>query len=221
MTRNAPEPVVHVVDDDPAIRTLFQRFVPESGWKISTWESGEQFLREADLDAHGCLILDLNLPEMGGHDVFDELRSASKMPVIYISGDARVGDAVRAMKDGSRDFVEKPFRIDRMKETITQALAADLRRRITDEELEAIRTRFALLTPREQDVMKLVVTGYPNKRVATELAISPKTVEVHRAQVMSKTKAESLADLVRMAMMLGIDEAELDGGDPDADDDRA
>jgi len=216
VTQNDRGPTVHIVDDDPTIRALFERVATDSGWQLQTWSDGRTFLEHADLKAHGCLVLDLNLPAMTGHEVVEAMDSKdSAMPVIFMSGAAGVSDAVRAIQRGSLDFVEKPFGMSEMIAKIKTALQQDLAARAAVADLEDLRARFATLTPREHQVMMCVVRGFANKAAAAKLEIRPKTVEVHRSAVMVKTGADSVADLVRMAIRLGLLDDSADD-DPDS-----
>jgi len=201
---DADEPLLHVVDDEPSIRLLFERLGPQAGARVCTWGRAQEFLDLAQLDDTErpvCLILDLNLPDRNGLDVLRDLAArGSVMPVIVISGMAAVSQAVGALKLGSVDFVEKPFRKEEILTAIRNAIAsARLRRQQQIDQAMRV-SRLQSLTPRERQVMDLVVAGLPNKGIASQLGISPKTIEVHRANVMRKTGAESLAELVRLVM---------------------
>lgn len=196
-----PAPLVHVVDDEPTILQLFQQIARMGDFEVRTYATGRAFLEQADLMAPGCLILDLNLPDISGIEVLEELSARrSPMPVIFMSGRARVSQAVHALKLGSLDFVEKPFPVKGMVEAIQRALDFDREQREKARQREEMQARLGQLTPRETEVMDLVVKGHPNKVIASELGVSPKTVEVHRANVMRKTGANSVAELVRLVM---------------------
>lgn len=195
-----PVETVHVVEDDPAIQGLFQQIANLEGFAVELHSRAESYL-QSWRDEPGCLVLDLNLPDRSGLDVLRELAAhGCQVPVVFISGIARVSEAVSALKLGSIDFVEKPFALADMIAAIRRALQADRDRRQRQREAASLRSRLDTLTPREREVMELVVEGLPNKTIATRLGVSPKTIEVHRAHVMQKTRAESLADLVKLAI---------------------
>lgn len=191
--------VVRVVDDEPSIRALFERIVTKCGFAVECHESADSFLAAFDDDQPGCLVIDLLLPDRSGLEVLRELRErGSQIPVVLMSGMARVSEAVQALKLGSIDFVEKPFELSQIAEVLRRAVAIDVERRRNVADRESLRQRFESLTPREMQVMEHIVRGAANKEVAAALGLSHKTVEVHRANVMRKTRAGSLAELVRM-----------------------
>lgn len=195
----AAPPIVSVVDDEPTIQQLFVKLCRLEGLAVRTWTKGADFLTDFDASQPGCLVLDLNLPDMTGLQVLEQLaKRGCQIPVVFMSGLANVSQAVAALKLGSLDFVEKPFAIDDMLAAIRRAIESDRQRREAEQQQLHLRERFAALTPRETEVMDLVVQGHANKTVAATLGVSPKTVEVHRANVMRKTGASSLAELVRM-----------------------
>ncbi len=203
--------IVRVVDDEPAIQDLFRQLCRRENLTIAVFPAADPFLDALD-DEPGCLVLDLNLPDHSGIEVLEAMAAAgSKMPVICMSGLAGIQDAVRALKLGSLDFVEKPFAIADMIAAIHRALDADDHRRTLEQQQRELLGRFATMTPREREVMELVVAGLPNKLIATRLGVSPKTVEVHRAHVMQKSRATSLAELVRLNIAAGLcPEAQLE-----------
>ncbi len=200
----AGQPLLHVVDDEPSIRLLFERLGPLAGATVRSWGLGQEFLDLAQLDDADrpvCLILDLNLPDRNGLDILRQLAArGSEVQVIVISGMAAVSQAVASLKLGSIDFVEKPFRKEEILAAIRTAIARAQCRRQQQIEQRALCSRLQNLTPRELQVMELVVAGLPNKGIASQLGISPKTIEVHRANVMRKTGADSLAELVRLVV---------------------
>ena len=199
-TTEAPsEPLVHVVEDEPAILTLFRNMGRIRGFDIATYSTKTAFLQSFVVTRPGCVVLDLNLPDGTGIEILEKLaEQGCRMPVIFMSGMAKVSEAVAAFKLGSLDFVEKPFDLDVMIDTIESAIATDMEQRNSSACFEEISRRLARLTPRENEVMELVVQGEPNKAIAARLGLSPKTVEVHRANVMRKSEANSVAELVRM-----------------------
>jgi two-component system response regulator FixJ len=198
------QPLLHVVDDEPSIRLMFERLGPLAGATVRSWALGQEFLDLAQLDDTDrpvCLILDLNLPDRNGLDILRQLAArGSEVQVIVISGMAAVSQAVASLKLGSIDFVEKPFRKEEILAAIRTAIARAQQRRQQQIEQRALSSRLQSLTPRELQVMELVVAGLPNKGIASQLGISPKTIEVHRANVMRKTGADSLAELVRLVV---------------------
>ncbi len=161
--------------------------------------SGAAFLESFSADCRGCLVLDIRMPGMGGLELQEKLKAkGSTLPVIFITGFGDVPMAVEAIQKGAFDFIEKPFRDQELLDRISKALATDAERFEQDKELDEIRERIARLTGREREVLDLVVTGKANKVIAHELGVSQRTVEIHRARVMEKMEARSLAELVRM-----------------------
>jgi FixJ family two-component response regulator len=194
-------PSVAIVDDDKAVRDSLQWLVESVGLKAKTYESAQRFLEEVDQDDFGCAVLDIRLPGMSGLDLQDKLNEKGlDIPTIIITGHADVPVAVRAMKAGAMDFVEKPFSNQMLLDRIRDALEADDYHRSNQQQVDQVEKRLARLTPREHEVMQLVVQGRLNKQIAADLGLSHKTIEVHRAHVMEKMEAETLADLVRMAV---------------------
>lgn len=195
----APTPLVRVVDDEQSIQTLFTKLGPLGGFDVQCHASAEELLATLDDEQPGCLVLDLVLPDRQGIDLLMELAArGNRLPVVFMSGMARVSEAVQAIKLGSVDFVEKPFEPLAMLSTLERAIEIDSNnRRVGSDHAQLVR-RFEALTPRETEVMEEIVQGAANKEVAAKLGLSPKTVEVHRANVMRKTQARSLAELVRM-----------------------
>ncbi len=192
-------PLVRVVDDEPTIQALFQRMAAPGGFEVATYGTARALLDAIDDTRPGCLVIDLVLPDLTGIEVLEEIsRRQCQLPVVFMSGMARVGEAVKAPKLGSDDFVEKPFELKTMVETLQRAIELDRQRRRSGKEHRELRERFERLTRRETEVMEQIVQGAANKEVAARLGLSPKTVEVHRANVMRKTGAGSLAELVRM-----------------------
>lgn len=200
-------PLVRVVDDEASIRGLFTRMRDVLGAEVVTCETAKELFESLDDGQAGCIVLDLVLPDLTGIEVLNELaRRGCQLPVVFMSGMARVSEAVAALKLGSIDFIEKPFTLEQMTAAIHRAIGIDLdRRRSADDEAQLL-DRFRHLTPREVEVMERIVRGAANKEVAAELGLSPKTVEVHRANIMRKTRAGSLAELVRMHVAAHVQE---------------
>ena len=193
------EPAVFVVDDDPAVRTSMAFLVKTVGLQVETFASAADFLDELDPDRPGCIVLDIRMPGMSGLDLQDELGLREiDLPIIIVTGYGDVSMAVRAMKTGAVEFLEKPVAEQVLLDQIQRAVAHSLERHRLRLARRKIAERRNTLTPREDEVMRLVVAGLSNREIANRLAVSPKTVESHRAKIMHKMEAESLAHLVRM-----------------------
>ena len=199
------KPIVCVVDDDPAVRKSVSRLLKAEDIDVRTFARASEFLNAELPEAESCLLLDLCLPDIDGLTVQDLLAEKGKrVSTVFISGHGDIPSSVRAMKGGAVDFLPKPFGRKDLLDAIDRAIAKDRDARQSEKELASLRGRFAQLTPREREVLALVVAGMLNKQAASRLDIAEKTIKVHRAQVMSKMAAKSLADLVRMASRLGI-----------------
>ncbi|HLO76438.1 MAG TPA: response regulator FixJ [Magnetospirillum sp.] len=197
------QPVVHVVDDDGAIRDALVLLLEAAGHVARSHVDAAAFLAALDPARPGCVVADVRMPGMGGLELQRHLRQQRiDLPVIIITGHADVAMAVQALKSGAADFIEKPFDEDVLLSSVARALDTGARAFRERRQLADISTRAATLSPREREVMDLVVQGLPNKAVAVELTISARTVEIHRARVMEKMGAASLSDLVRMALRL-------------------
>jgi RNA polymerase sigma factor (sigma-70 family) len=196
-----PSPTVFVVDDDPAIRFAMQALMDSVTIQHEIFASGDEFLEKVSDQRPGCLVLDIRMPGLGGLELQEELlRRGSTLPIIFITGHGDVPMAVEAMQKGAVDFIQKPFRDQDLLDRIREALKTDEERRQEREAHAEVAERLARLTNREREVFDLVVTGKPNKVIAYELGVSQRTVEIHRARVMEKMQARSLADLVKMHM---------------------
>jgi two-component system response regulator FixJ len=202
MAQNQEEqPTVFIVDDDAAIRFAMQALMDSVNIKHEIFPNGDEFLKSFDDHRPGCLVLDIRMPGLGGLELQDELlKRGNLLPIIFITGHGDVPMAVEAMQKGAVDFIQKPFRDQDLLDRIRDALMTDKERREENERHAEVETRLARLTNREREVFDLVVTGKPNKVIAYELGVSQRTVEIHRARVMEKMQARSLADLVKMYM---------------------
>lgn len=197
-----PDATVFVVDDDQAMRTSLQWLIESTGMSVKTYESADAFLASYYPGRAGCLLLDVRMPGMSGLELQAHMaREGLRLPVILITGHGDVAMAVRAMKAGALDFIEKPFHDEDLLRSIRNALDYDQKTRASRSTQAEIAMRLAELTPREHEVMAMVTEGKSNKEIASALGVSAKTVEAHRARVMEKMRAESLAELVRMALL--------------------
>jgi FixJ family two-component response regulator len=197
------DPVVFVIDDDRMIRDGLQSLIRSVGLRVETFASAQDFLTAKRQDAPACLVLDVRMPGLSGLDLQVKLGEAGiPTPIIFITGHGDIPMSVRAMKEGAHEFLTKPVRGQDLLDAIQKAIASDRGLRKERQELNEIRARFDTLTPREKEVLDLVVAGLLNKQIADQLEMSELTVKTHRAHVMEKTQAESLAHLVRMAEKL-------------------
>jgi len=203
MTPN--EPVVHVIDDDEAIRESLAFLLESAQLDVKTYESANAFLETLSREAHGCVVTDIRMPGVSGIELLRQLKTMGvALPVIVITGHADVPLAVEAMKSGAVDFIEKPFDDDAFLSTIRSALRQHEKDARREAERSEIHARLAALSGRERQVLEGLVAGYPNKTIAFDLGISARTVEIYRANVMTKMQANSLSDLVRMALVAGV-----------------
>jgi FixJ family two-component response regulator len=201
------EPIVFVVDDDASVRRSTERLVRSLGFGVRTFASAKEFLDASHARGQGpaCLVLDVHLPGLGGLDLQRELtRAGVPIPIIFITGHGSIPMTVRAMKAGAVEFLTKPVRSRDLLAAIRAAIERERASQQTRLEAEALRERYERLTPREREVLALVVGGQLNKQIAGELATSERTIKFHRAHVMEKMAAASLAELVQMAGQLGI-----------------
>jgi FixJ family two-component response regulator len=200
---SSEDPIVYVVDDEPPVLKAVARVLRIAGWKTAAFDSPRAFVKEHDPSRPGCVVLDLAMPAMDGLEIQRHLgaresRDAPR-PVIFLTGQADVPDSVEAMKRGAVDFLTKPVDDAALLDAVERAVELDLRTRRSRAVATQIDSRLATLTPREREVMVHVVSGELNKQIAAALGITEKTVKVHRARVMQKMGAQSLAELVRLA----------------------
>jgi FixJ family two-component response regulator len=198
-------PVVFVVDDDPSVRRAIKRLLESVGLQAELFGSTQELLQAKRPDVPSCLVLDIRLPGKSGIDFQRELGEANiQIPIIFITAHGDIPMTVRAMKAGAVEFLTKPFRDQDLLDAVQLALERDRARRQREAEIATLRERFESLTPREREVLPLVISGLLNKQIAAEIGTSEATVKVHRSQLMRKMGAESVADLVRMGERLGI-----------------
>ena len=194
-------PTVFVVDDDEPLRDSIQWLLEAHGYRVALYDSAERFLADDAATQPGCLLLDVRMPGMSGQQLFDALiERGSRMPVVFITGHGDVPMAVAAIKKGAVDFIEKPFGEQELLRLVAHCLERDAEQRKAVAASASIAARLTALTPREREVLDLIVAGKLNKIIADRLAISPKTVEVHRARVMEKMGVRSVAELVQAVM---------------------
>ena len=203
--RAGEEPIVFVIDDDPSMREALNSLFRSVGLRVELFGSAPELLQAELPDVTSCLVLDIRLPKRSGLDFQAELaKSAIEIPIIFITAHGDVPMTVRAMKAGAVDFLTKPFRDQDLLDAVAQALERDRKRRDAARGVADLKGLFETLTPRERQVMALVTAGLMNKQVAAEIGVSEITVKIHRGHMMRKMHAKSLADLVRMAELLGV-----------------
>lgn len=192
-------PIVFVVDDDDAVRDSLMDLVDSVGLNARAFASAKEFLDDFDAGTPGCLVLDIRMPGMSGLDLQDRLiELGSTLPIVFITGHGDIPMAVRAVQRGAIDFIQKPFRDQELLDKVNQALKISSQKLEVHEEQQEIEERIAALTGRERQVMEMIVAGKANKVIALDLGLSQRTVELHRARVMEKMAARTLADLVRV-----------------------
>jgi two-component system, LuxR family, response regulator FixJ len=201
---SGPEGRVYIVDDDAAVLGSLEALLSSEGFETASCGSAEAFLRQFDSQGAACVLLDVRMPGMDGLTLLETMRRERiAVPVVVLTGHGDVPMAVRAMRAGAADFVEKPFSATRLLDSVRCAIARRLPGQASAD--PALTARFSDLTPRERQVMEQMVIGLPNKQIAYELGMSPRTVEIHRGRVMHKTGARSLSHLVRMAVRAGLE----------------
>ena len=199
------DPTVHVIDDDEAIRDSLAFLLGTAAIAVRTYESANTFLENLPRDVRGCIITDVRMPGLSGIELIRRLKSMSiGLPVIVITGHADIPLAVEAMKAGAVEFIEKPFDDEAILATVRAAMRQHEKDARREAERSEIHARLAALSGRERQVLEGLVAGYPNKTIAFDLGISARTVEIYRANVMTKMQASSLSDLVRMALVAGV-----------------
>lgn len=203
---NQEQPVVFIVDDDVSVREALRNLLRSVGLKVETFGTAQEFLSYRRPDAPGCLVLDVRLPGLSGLDLQRKLAETHfDIPIVFITGHGDIQMSVRAMKAGAVEFLAKPFRDQELLDAVQLCVDRDRAERVQRAETAEARNSYESLSPREREVMGLVVRGLLNKQIAAELGTSEATVKLHRGKVMQKMHAESLADLIKMAQKLGPD----------------
>ena len=197
--------VVAIVDDDPSVRQGLARLIRSVGWRAEAFASAQEFLDGPGIETASCLVLDLQLPDLSGIDLQKRMAEVGlETPIIFLTGHGDIPTTVQAMKAGAIEFLTKPVDDEDLLKAIQEAIERDRRTRQKHADMRELRGRYESLTPREQGIMRQVISGRLNKQIAAELEITEDTVKFHRGNVMRKMRADSLADLVRMAESLGI-----------------
>jgi RNA polymerase sigma factor (sigma-70 family) len=200
-----PESIVFVVDDDPSVRSAIKRLIGSMGLQVELFGSAQEFLASKLPNVPSCLILDIRLPGISGLNLQRHLAEANiQIPIIFITAHGDIPMTVRAMKAGAAEFLTKPFRDQDLLDAIHLALEKDRGRRQQETELTALRERFESLSPREREVVAMVVSGMLNKQIAAQIGTAENTVKIHRSRAMEKMQANSLADLVKMIQRLQV-----------------
>jgi FixJ family two-component response regulator len=201
----ASTPVIFVVDDDPSVRRSLTRVMTSAGYAVEAFASAREFLAREPFVGPCCVVLDVRMPGLTGLDLQEALAGAGhRMPIVFITGHGDISMSVKAMKGGAVDFLTKPFDVENLLDAIQRAVTKDVKDLGEEGRTAEVLERVRQLTPRETEVFALVVTGMLNKQIAGELGIAEKTVKVHRARVMEKMRAGSLAELVRLADRAGV-----------------
>jgi len=196
--------IVYVVDDDPGIREALSDLLSSFDFQVMAFESAAEYLAHQRADLPACLILDVELPDINGLDLQGQIARGNHPPVVFVTGHGDIPASVRAIKAGAVDFLTKPFREADLMQAVKAAIESDIDARRKRTELSLLEHRLSLLTPREKEVLPLVVSGLLNKQIAAELGISEVTMQIHRGKIMKKMAADSLAELVRFAALLAV-----------------
>ena len=205
VTKSEDKPIVFVVDDDVSVRESLELLIQFAGWQAETFTSAQEFLARPRVQTPSCLVLDVSLPDLNGLELQKLIASErNEMPIIFITGHGDVPMTVQAMKGGAFEFLTKPFADEVLLSAIRHAIKRSAAVLGDQAEISALRNNYESLTPREQEVMRLVVAGMMNKQIGLKLEISEITVKAHRGKVMQKMKADSVADLVKTAVTLGL-----------------
>jgi FixJ family two-component response regulator len=200
--------VIHVVDDDEAMRKATTRLLEAAGHQVATYGSARDFLNCADVSMAGCVILDMRLPDQSGLELQAALASQGiRLPVIFMTGYGLIPDTVRAMQGGAVDFLTKPVDAQTLLASVSRAFAQDAASRAERDRQEQLRARYERLTPREREVFLHLISGQLNKQVAADLQIAERTIKLHRANILEKLEVDSMAELARLAVDLGIEPA--------------
>jgi len=198
-------PIVHVVDDDASFLTAISRLLRANGFTVKTYSSAHKFLSHRDADAPGCVLADLQMPEMNGLDLQSALaQSSNPLPILFLTGHGDIPSSVQAMRDGAEDFLEKRVPKEKLLDAVTRALARDSREREARDRGRELRALFNTLTDREREVLSHVVQGRLNKQIAGDLGIHERTVKLHRTAITTKLKVQSVAELTRLTQEAGI-----------------
>ncbi len=202
---NATVPIVHVVDDDASFLTAVSRLLRANGFSVKTYSSAQKFLAQRDADAPGCVLADLQMPQMSGLDLQSALaQTPNPLPILFLTGHGDIPSSVQAMRDGAEDFLEKRAPKERLLEAVTRALARDSHEREARERRRELSALFDTLTDREREVLAHVVQGRLNKQIAWDLGIHERTVKLHRTAITTKLQVQSVAELTHLTQAAGI-----------------
>jgi len=203
------DPIVFVIDDDASMRRALSYLLQSAGYKVETHSSAEEFLRREHYDGVGCIILDVRMPGLSGMDLQEKLMGSDyRMPIIFLTAHGELSMGVEAMKKGALDFLTKPCDDEQLLGAVRSAIEKDKQARGSYKEKQEIRGRIELLTARENEILRYVISGKLNKQIAAKLGIAEQTVKIHRGRIMEKLCAESVADLVRLAGKAGVEPSE-------------
>jgi FixJ family two-component response regulator len=200
------KPVIFVIDDDPSVCTALARLLTFEGYSVETYSTAEAFLERQHFDGVACIVLDVRMPGLSGMDLQENLIGSdyNNIPIIFLTGHGELDTGIKAMKKGAVDFLTKPWDNDQLLGTVHRAVEKVRKARAGLEEIQEIRQRIALLTPREREILRYVITGMLNKQIGRELEIAESTIKKHRGHIMEKLAAQSVADLIYLADKAGI-----------------